>query len=123
MGAGAFVMINLSKRGREKRDFTSPPQCAIIRNRGAKWGKSFEKFGLSQVVITACAVAMSFRSRGVISRDPSLCQWNLPERRRCNPLGKNEAKSSRPAHTTRFGRCMRAQSTIVERSLLSFAIY
>ncbi len=39
MGAGALVMVRCLNRDREKRDFTSPPQWAIMRSCGARSGK------------------------------------------------------------------------------------
>jgi hypothetical protein len=32
MGAGALVIVRCLNRDREKRDFTSPPQCATMRS-------------------------------------------------------------------------------------------
>jgi len=42
MGTGAVVMVNSSKSDRGKRDFTFPPQCAMILSFGARRGKSSE---------------------------------------------------------------------------------
>src|SRR5215510_7886432 len=115
-------MINLSKRDRAKRDFTSPPQCPIILSCGARVSKSSAKRGLSQVVISTCDAANCLRRRGVISGDPSLCQWKRRDNRRCKAGGKNEPKSSRPAHTTSFRRCMPAQFSILG-AIFSFFYY
>src|SRR6266511_1277102 len=61
MGPGAFVMTRRSKRSRAKRPFTSPPQWAIARRRGARRSRSGPRRGLSQVVTRASAAARGAR--------------------------------------------------------------
>ncbi len=57
IGPGAFAIVRRSKSGRAKRAFTSPPQWATSRRRGASDRSSSPKRGLSQVVTSASAPA------------------------------------------------------------------
>src|SRR5512142_1520412 len=115
MGSAAFVIVSFSKRGRANRDFTSPPQCAMMRSCGARRSRFSEKLGLSHVVIKACTF-WSFFSSELTSRESSICQRNRRDRRFACGRGKKDAKRSGPAHTIRLGRDMGI-------SLTSFGTY
>ena len=67
----ALVIVRRSKSGRAKRRFTSPPQWATKRSRGAILGSDASKLGLSQVVRSASARAISASTAGVSDRAPA----------------------------------------------------
>jgi len=71
-------------------------------------GRSSENEGLSQVVISASALASFFLKAGVIVRALSLRQRNEADNRLCWAGEKKELNKSRPAQIMRFGRGMRA---------------
>ena len=89
--------------GRAKRPFTSPPQWATIRRRGARAGSSSPKRGLSQVVTRASAPRRAAFTAGVAVRPATRVQRKPRERRRCRASSKNERKSGSGASTTTRG--------------------
>src|SRR5205814_919181 len=104
IGPAAFVMVNLSNNGAANRDFTSPPQWAIMRNLGALWRISSRNRGLSHVVIRASAAA-SLRLKAVVAvRAESLSHLNKRFRRAWWAGGKKDSNKSCPAETTTRGR-------------------
>src|SRR5882672_9932941 len=122
-GSGALVMVRRLNRDREKRDFTSPPQCAITRSCGARRSRSSPKAGLSQVVISASVEISSLWNSGFSFADSCLVHWNRPLKRRCCCGEKKDPKSSFPALIRRAGRRMTGPSIAFDsRLLLSFLI-
>jgi hypothetical protein len=111
MGPAEFVIVNLSNNRVANRDFTSPPQWAIIRSLGALGSNSSPNFGLSQVVIKPSAIARLRVNAILVARAAILSQLNERLNRASCAGGKKEANKAGPAETKSLGR-MGEQSTI-----------
>ena len=112
MGPAELVIVNLSNNRVAKRDFTSPPQWAIIRRLGVCRSKSSPKCGLSQVVIKASVIASWRVNALLVEWAAVLSQLNERLNRASWAGGKKELNKAGPAETKSLGR-MGEQSTIV----------
>src|SRR5579864_5176274 len=104
MGPAEFVIVNLSNNCVAKRDFTSPPQWAIIRSLEARGSKSSPKWGLSHVVIKASAGASLRMNAILVVRAAILSQLNERLKRAWWAGGKKDANKAGPAETKSLGR-------------------
>jgi hypothetical protein len=111
MGPAEFVIVSLSNNWVANRDFTSPPQWAIIRSLEALGSRSSPKRGLSHVVIKASASASLRMNATFVVRAEILSQLNERLKRAWWAGGKKDANKAGPAETKSLGR-MGEQFTI-----------
>src|SRR5437868_5814903 len=116
MGPAEFVIVNLSNNCAAKREFTSPPQWAIIRSLEARGSKSSPNWGLSHVVIKASASASLRRNATFVVWAEILSQLNERLKRAWWAGGKKDANKAGPAETKSLGR-------MVEQFNIGRAIY
>jgi hypothetical protein len=104
MGPAEFVIVNLSNNWVAKRDFTSPPQWAIIRSLEALGSRSLPKRGLSHVVIKASASASLRMNATFVVWAEILSQLNERLKRAWWAGGKKDTNKAGLAETKSLGR-------------------